>query len=348
MATHLFLASTPFNMLTAAIVAFDLPEQDQAILGLIDQPPQQRPFVDALMAWQESPFTSIQLLSNQAKGKQKRRIRQQAFSNIDQLLQSVSPDQIYTGNDRRIEFQYAMHKSDSSMGVYLDDGTYSYLGGKNHWLKDRLIDNLVKKLAYGLWWKQPPTIGGSDWIQQAIVAFPDAVTEGLTKKQLSSLPHNLERPEFRQLAKLATANSGITEAQLQHIDALLLLPHESVVSQQTQKKLITWLTENNGTTAFKHHPRSQLPEGGDSSTWGLPDDAIQVPGGLPMEMLLPLLGKHCHLAGDVSTALLTAKWLRPELDVTAFCADTTTQSWIELLQRLAIRVISPDSNRTTT
>lgn len=348
MASHLFLASTPFNMLTAAMMALELPEGDESVLGLIDQPVTERPFVTVLKQWPQSPFRQTQVLSYQAQGKQKRSIRHQGFARIDALLQQLKPTRIYTGNDRRIEFQYAMHRCSNAYGVYLDDGTYSYLGRKTHWLKDHLIDNWFKKISYGRWWKQPPTVGGSDWIHQAVVAFPDAVTEGLTKKQLSSLPHNLERPEFRQLAQLAITNSDITEVQLQHIDALLLLPHESVVSQQTQKKLITWLAENNGTTAFKHHPRSQLPEGGDSSTWGLPDDAIQVPAGLPMEMLLPLLGKHCHLAGDVSTALLTAKWLRPELDVTAFCADTTTQSWIELLQRLAIRVISPDSNRTTT
>lgn len=338
MATHLFLASTPFNMLTAAMVAFDLPDRDQAILGLIDQPSQQRPFVDALMAWQESPFTCIRLLSNQAKGKQKRRIRQQAFSNIDQLLQSVSPDQVYTGNDRRIEFQYTMHKSESSVGVYLDDGTYSYLGGKNHWLKDRLFDNLVKKLAYGLWWKQPPTIGGSDWIQQTVLAFPDAAFSGLKSKQSRVLPQNLSRPEFVSLARISINNAAIGEQDLLALDALLLLPHESVTNPTIRQRLTYWLAERGGRIAFKHHPRTLLTSNdGDKKAWGLPEAAIQVPAGIPMEVLLPLVKKDCQLAGDVSTALLTAKWLRPELDVTAYCADDTARAWIDLLHRLEIQ-----------
>jgi hypothetical protein len=104
--------------------------------------------------------------------------------------------------------------------------------------------------------------------------------------------------------------------------------------------LTYWLANQAAKMGFKHHPRTELSNAnGDKKDWGIPDSAIQVPTGIPMEILLPLLNSECHLAGDVSTALLTAKWLRPELSVTAFASDTTQDSWLQLLRQLHIHVV---------
>lgn len=347
MATHLFLASTPFNMLTAAMVAFELPDDDEAMLGLIDQPEAERPFVAQLQLWAESPFKTIQRVSSQAKGRQKRAIRQSAFQNIDALLAQYSFDHIYTGNDRRIEFQYAMYKSGCSHGVYIDDGTYSYLGRETHWFKDKIIDNWAKKFSYGGWWQQPPTIGGSAWIQQAVLAFPDAAVDALKMKRIVELPKNLDRPEFSSLAKACIRQSRMDEAQLGSLDALLLLPHESVSDPAMRHQLAYWLSNRNGRIAFKHHPRTLKHQPDDDQRlWGLPEHAVEVPADIPMEVLLPLLAPSCSIAGDVSTALLTSKWLRSELAVTAFCTEHTGKAWINLLHRLNIQTVQA-TDRTT-
>ncbi|MFT4763034.1 MAG: hypothetical protein ACI9OH_000118 [Oleispira sp.] len=343
MATHLFLASTPFNMLTSAMVALDLPVGDEAYLGIIDQPETERTFVTTLYLWKESPFKQTLLLSLQAKGKGKRKKRQSALNKIAQLIDQIKPDKIYTGNDRRIEFQFAMHHSrktnELSMGVYIDDGTYSYLGRKTHWLTDRIVDNLIKKLSYGSWWQQPSTIGASNWISQAILAFPESAIEALKTKRCLSLPENLHRDEFKRLAELCLELFKYPKSQIQHIDALIMLPHESVVSVQTKKKLSYWLSNQDAKISFKHHPRTVLSDTtGDKELWLIPDRAEQVPAGIPMEVLLPLIKSSCQIAGDVSTALLTAKWLRPELKVTAFITDKTSVQWLNLLDLLHIQV----------
>lgn len=343
MATHLFLASTPFNMLTSAMVAMELPEGDQAYLGLIDQPEVERPFVSALNNWLESPFKQVALLSNQAKGKGKRIKRKLAFNNISQIIDDIRPEKIYTGNDRRIEFQFAMHHStkqqSSAIGIYLDDGTYSYLGRKTHWLKDQVIDNIVKKLSYGFWWQQPSTIGASNWISQAILAFPESAVAALKAKQYASLPENLKRDEFKQLAQLCLEHFDYSAKELRNIEALIILPHESVATDQTKNKLSYWLVNQGAKIAFKHHPRTSITDSlGDKEAWLIPDRAIQVPAGIPMEVLLPLIQPTCSLAGDVSTALLTAKWLRPELNVTAFATPNTSPEWLDLLNLLNIKI----------
>ncbi|MCA6063125.1 hypothetical protein [Thalassolituus marinus] len=346
MAKHLFLASTPFNVLTAAMVALELPHGDTAELGLIDQTDTTQTFRQALQNWQGTPFARTEVLSSKATGSGKRQQRQLSFKWIQQRLTDLQPDWIYTGNDRRIEFQFAMAHS-HARGVYLDDGTYSYLGRKTHWLKDRILDNIAKKVAYGWWWKQPATIGASDWIDHSVLAFPEFALPALKKRPCLTLPDNLQRPEFAELARICL---GKTDTAIDQLQGLLLLPHSSVISPM-QKVLGEWLDHSGNSIGYKHHPRTEqalTTAEQMTSLWHIPLRAIAVPASTPMEILLPLLSPHCKIAGDVSTALLTAKWLRPELQVSALISPDTSAEWTSLLKQLGIECntlpANPDCN----
>ena len=117
-----------------------------------------------------------------------------------------------------------------------------------------------------------------------------------------------------------------------------MLPHESVATDHTKRKLSYWLSNRGAKISFKHHPRTAISNSaGDKEVWLIPDRAEQVPAGIPMEVLLPLIQPTCQIAGDVSTALLTAKWLRPELTVTAFVTANTSIPWLKLLDLLNIQ-----------
>lgn len=335
MACHLFFASTPFNMLTASMVAFSLPEQDTKLLLLIDQPASDSAFVHGMLNWAESPFALVQIASRKASGKGKVARRRQALNGIKGILEAYQPGQIYTGNDRRIEFQFAMaHSPAHTRGVYIDDGTYTYLGRKTHWLKDHLLDNLAKKLTYGWWWKQPATIGASGWIRECIVAFPDSVVAALNNKTLTQLPLNLERPEFQALAALCLGDDPRTVTRLASLSALALLPHSSVVQGQNLTAIQRWLAQQPGPCAIKHHPRSE------DKTAFVALQQPEIPARIPMEVMLPMLQADCAIIGDCSTALLTAKWLRPSLQVVVPDSDNLSPAWRALLQQLDIRVLA--------
>ena len=112
------------------------------------------------------------------KGLGKIQHRREVMKRIDVLFASDSSKQIYTGNDRRVEFQYAMHVASQSgrraTGIYMDDGAVSYTGHKSmHSFAHRFLDPFLKKLIYGAWWKNALTIGSSDWISKAYLAFPE-------------------------------------------------------------------------------------------------------------------------------------------------------------------------------
>lgn len=338
MADHLFLASTPFNVLTAAMVALTLPEGDTAELGLIDQTSATQAFRDALNLWSESPFQRHHLISHKASRRDKRLQRQQAFRSLDGILHHLNPQWIYTGNDRRIEFQYAMAHSQAK-GVYLDDGTYSYLGKPSHWFKDRLVDQWVKKLAYGLWWKQPPAIGASAWIDHSVLAFPESALPILKKRPVLALPQNLKHPAFTGLARLCLQTEPQTATDILLLNALILLPHESIAAESPQQ-FGQWLRENGNVTGYKHHPRTREDLRSKVYTqqhWGTPPDSVALPPSTPMEIILPLLPENCRILGTLSTALLTAKWLRPDTEVSVVTLGEDDAAWSALLDTLGIK-----------
>lgn len=333
MANHLFMASTPFNVLTASMIAFNLPEQDRVTLWLIDQELGNQ-FCNYLEQWQQAPFDTISVVSRRQKSSRKYQYRQKIMKDIIDRLDDIQPDHIYTGNDRRIEFQFAMSISMlkwNTRGSYVDDGTYSYIGRKTHWFLDGIIDNLIKKLVYGSWWSQPSDIGASRWISESWLAFPEAAIPVLRQKPIRALPRNLDRSEFSDLANIGLP-AGIN---LSAIDGVLLLPHSSVGSASTATGLVEWLLQQPDVQhiAIKRHPRSA------PGLAGIPTAATEIPASLPMEILLPLLRSGCLVTGTLSTALLTAKWLRPDLRVYAHLQNTVDADWQRLLQNIGVIII---------
>ncbi len=67
-----------------------------------------------------------------------------------------------------------------------------------------------------------------------------------------------------------------------------------------------------------------------------------------MEMLLPSLDDGCIVAGDISSTLLTTRWLRPDLTVLALVSDGGAPAAREALyRRLKITMITADQLRET-
>lgn len=326
MAHHLFLASTPFNIVIASMIALELPKEDISDLWLIDQPHESSEFIKRVLSWSGSPFKEIRLATFQAKSLDAKKQRKNILEQLTQQAMSLDVTDLYTGNDRRIEFQWLMaHLPPTVKGHYIDDGTYSYIGRKTGWLSDGIIDNLLKKLTYGFWWKQPETIGASDWIQMAHLAFPEHAVPQLRKKEVRQIPDLLSHPAFASLG----ADYSDTLSEIAELNALIILPHESVRSEKTEQLLLQEGSQHVN-CGIKRHPRSESAIT-ENAGW-----MKEVNAKIPFELLLGGLKPGCCVIGDISSALLTARWLRPQLKVV--CLAEKTNSLTELMDKIGIEV----------
>jgi len=341
-----YFVSTILHLYTAASIAAGR-KNETAHLVFIDQPEDKEyPLFPIVSHWPSSPFESVRLFPGRFKGLinklQKRKI---LFNDLEVLVSELRPENIFVGNDRRIEFQFSMHVTEKlglyTKGHYMDEGTFTYVGRKaSSSFSDAIIDNWLKKLSYGLWWKNPLTVGESAWISEIHVAFPNLIDERLNQKTISQLDHTqFISPEVLQLSELILNFYNVAASRLSSLDALFTLPHESLFTQNPEYRTILIesindMKEKGLTVAAKYHPRNSEPD-----ILMLAEAGVDLlPAGVSFEAILPLLPSTAHVIGDLSSTLLIARWLRPELPVTSICSGEGNPDFIKLFHKLNIEV----------
>jgi len=342
----LYFASTILHLYAAASIAADR-EDETAHLIFIDQPEgKEFPLYSIVKSWKNSPFESVQLFHGRFNGLiNKLAKRKLLFKQLEEVVNELKPANIFVGNDRRIEFQFSMHITTrlnlNTQGHYMDEGTFTYVGRKaSSSFGDSFIDNWLKKLSYGLWWKNPKTVGESDWINQVHVAFPDLIDERLKKKSVKQLNSaSFTDRNMLELSKLILNFYKVNTESLLNLDALYTLPHESLFNKNpgykhTLLRKIDEMKAMGFKVAAKYHPRNSAPDVLELSK----SDVALLPAGVSFEAMLPLLPPTCHIVGDLSSTLLIARWLRPELQVTSVCSGENSPEFIKLFDALSIDI----------
>lgn len=351
----LYLPSTPLNILVATAQALALKDVQESYIILIDQKNDQgNVYFQSLKAWLDSPYKLVRILPGKAKGFEKAQERKANFTVLKELLEEYRFDVVATGSDRRVEFQYTMHmltQGVSNAGVvegwYLDDGLYSYSGRKYHWYKDE-FNKILKKLIYGLWWKEPSTVGASAWINKAWLFRPSKSIDELKSKDSQQLRSEwFISDALLQFNRIVCNRFGLDEkglSKVQEASWFLLIPHPNNIAKMSGykhrlKSFVSSLLNRGDKIAIKYHPRT---EGSDPLNLATNANVTEVPAGLAFEFLLPFFIADCKVVGDVGTALLTAKWLRPDLQTYAVLSgdDDFQSSFNDIYEQLNVHIVS--------
>jgi len=302
-----------------------------------------------------SQFISFEKINENHPKRSKYAERKFRLQRLNQFLEKKPADRIYTGNDRRVEFQYSMSvakKANAKLeGVYLDEGMATYLGHKSmHSIQHRYIDPFLKKIFYGWWWKNPITIGSSDWIDRIYVAFPKHVHTTLLNKKISSVDHkHFSNPLFLEFCQKVNVENGVNIKDAERYQFLIVLTHESFYPNGYEhiKNLIIKAKQmvDESSIAIKAHPRSECF---DQIKIDFPD-CKHVSHQIGFELLLPIINSKCMVVGDVSTAVFTTRWLRPKLKVIAIKIEDKKRAFIhqelsELYKKINVPLVSMKDN----
>lgn len=341
--TSVYFVSTLLHLFVATSLAQSKPDE-RSVLVYIDQPEGVEPLAYQLTRrWSRSPFAEHILFFGRFRGGlNKLKKRKALFRKIDALIRQERPGNIYVGNDRRIEFQYAMHVAETlqlnPVGHYMDEGTFTYVGRQaSSQFGDVVVDNLLKKLSYGLWWKNPTTVGASDWISEIHVAFPEQIDSRLTSKAVSQLtPESFQCPALIELSEMMLADVDVSSDDIAELDVLLTLPHESLFQKDSTyaDKILSIVNGLEGRVAVKYHPRNSAED-----ALGLTQHGVKLlPSKVSFEAVLPHLKGSAKVIGDVSSTLLLTRWLRPEVEVISYRNGNENEAFEQLFQNLEIDV----------
>jgi hypothetical protein len=341
-----FFISSPLHFLMAANVAIRHPQHQRvAVLMSRDRT------VAARYRAAAEKHTEIfnRVLDLSAAAARGRRGRAAAFRDLRAEFARPMTARLFTGNDRRLEFQYAMHIASRAnpevTGIYLDEGAVTYVGHKSrHGIAHRWLDPLGKKLYYGFWYRSAVTTGASAWIDAAHVAFPEAVHPLLRGKPLVAIDAApFKTPRFQALATTLLAENAHDGARLPGLRLVLTLPHEGAYIRRPAfyAEIGRRLREHYdpASMALKPHPRITNHH---VLAHMFPGVTL-LDNRIGMEMLLPLLNDECLVVGDVSSTLLTTRWLRPDLRVLAIAPDGAAPTALAALyRRLRIPMVAVD------
>ncbi len=268
---------------------------------------------------------------------------------LAEIINQIKPKHIYSGNDRRVEFQYCMYRASElklgPVGYYMDEGTFTYVGRKaSNNISDKIVDSVFKKLFYGRWWNHPATVGASDWISTVYVSFPESIHALLKEKNIVHLSLEFWKSHLlKTFCELLIDDIGRPKG-LFDFDLVVTLPHESIMHANPDyknqiKKLIVGQIEKNLNVAVKYHPRDTEIDMLDA---GKISGVELIAPSLPFEALLPMFKSGAKVVGDFSTTLITTRLLRPDLIVEAIDHGNTKDNveFIQLYKRIGINIIN--------
>lgn len=312
----LYLPSTAFNLFVSLLdIQQRRPKQVQLIM--IDQCKPVE-YLSVLKTCSELPLHTLELLPA-AQGFFKPLQRRRHFRKLWDWVGDFKPDEIVVGSDRRIEFQYLMHRFRRSghdvKGVYLDDGLFSYL----EWPKkplQRYLDNLFKKLAYGSWWHAPEQIGDSQWVDEVRLFAPEFARPSLKARKVELiLGSTIHDKTINEISRRIMKKMGVDVPMLFKAEKVILIPHPHNLDGLSgfSRQVLDEFYSSDNPVLVKYHPRFKgedvLGLGGKGG-YLLPDNVA-------FEFFLPLLNKQAEVIGDLTTALLSTCWMRPDLKVYA-------------------------------
>lgn len=357
---NLFLPSTNLNfLLSYAVASFEKAahNSDNQLL-FIDQKKQNK---IAEYLPDAKIFSSIDFLLAQEKNLSKLQTRKNNFLFLDKYLANLKLQNaeflnVFVGSDRRIEFQYLMHKA-AKMGIktcgnYLDDGLYSYYNHARGKIEN-LINSGLKKLTYGFWWDEPQLISASKWIKNLWLLQPELAYAGI--KQNKKV-FDIKQYNFLEAIKVFSASyiksqkqAGLIREQITQADVCFIISHPADFKKNFIKNLVLMLEKNlkeNKKVVLKNHPALQdnhaLSCELDKLANNFKDNLTILNQDLILELIIPLFSSKTNVYLDYSTGTFSFIWFGDNLDLTAFINNLHPKNpvYVDLLKAYKIPIIT--------
>lgn len=322
MPSKLILCSTFRHYFLGISLALTDKRSDYHIAFIDQKTTKETNLILQLAANTPTPFASVSILPPAPSGSQlkKRTYRKHCFSILEELITKTTPNEIITGNDRRVEFQFCMHFSEKQfsrkiLGSHIDDGTGSYIHPSLYnktkvWI-DEHLDTAIKRAIYGRWYSYVGQLGYSEWTSKLYLTLPNLITQK-TKKTVHELtPRSILSAEGIKLLKEIFNDN--TEAPHEKLEVVFALPHSSLYeklygSRDKLLSIINGISHQHKNIYIKYHPRDL------DDPLNIKDKYEMLRSEFPIEYYLVTRDIQ-HLISDISTSLLSAKWINPNMNV---------------------------------
>lgn len=335
---HVFLVRSSLQYLLATALAADLRERTSEPCRMLFLPDVLDPglFLRAAEGWSESPFDRIVSIeprrlpgagtSYRASGAVRR--------DLEAAIVDARPSTLTVFNDREEAGQAALIATarhfPQAERRSAEDGSLAYtnFSYRAHGLATRLR----QKLRMGRAWQDVLVLGTHPLVQQFIAIHPALLRQELRHRRVQAFPAQaLVSPAVRSLAAAMCSLTGFDPQTVPAGSTVLTASHSSYAARnpdylQLVSACAARLGRQPGRFFVKYHPRETQDDYLGLRRQGV---AQEIARSLPIECVyLMLRDRPLFVAGGMSTTLLTAGLLMPQVRCTALVhASSTGDTW---------------------
>lgn len=316
-----FIAFTPYHVFLSSILALDEARGEENRLLIMSDFADAGRFADTLKGWSESPFSEVLTLPGAFGARQKllRQVRyRQNIARVARLFRKQQVSRVFVGNDQRPEAQAALHvlRRYRPRVIFVEDGLSAY-----HSARRRPVHPIVStfaRAAFGRHWEDVGVLGTSRWIDEVRALHPEMLRPELVVKPAKRVsPEAACTVAIQRLSRAYLDACGVRVDMLGRLDTLVSVVHSDVAHalpgyRDTIERVVESLLEGGARIGVKYHPREYKEDFLALDRHGV----TLLPRGFPVEMVFTAFpGRFRTVVGDVSTVLLTARWLDPTVQV---------------------------------
>ncbi len=324
-----YLCFTPYHMLLCSCIALDRDDDIEKEIILIEDFLDADRILDVLKKWNETPFDEHLMVKgkfsvdkipeksifNVFKSQSVINLLKEGIDTLKERYDDFSLDGVFTCNDGRPQSQFLEYKCNKNDGlnVCVEDGSELYGDSFKSYLP--FYELVFYKMYYGRWYETNKFIGDYRYTDKIKALKPDLVRDELKHKKIE--PINLDNFKFLK-------NRGLIQSMMDEFDVqidldndnvILFLPHSSFIKKRGQESIYSMiveeLLEKGRDILLKYHPRE--------NDYYLKEDEGKIsvlPQSLPSEILiLHMIDEPPVVIGDVSTCMLTSKFLKKDIEV---------------------------------
>jgi hypothetical protein len=311
--------STYQNILSAAIA---LNKNCETIL-ISQRSFEDKSITDTLFELPDVPFDSFIRLPKAENQHRLRNYISNSYSayKMYALCSSTNVNEVYTTHASPAA--QVLLQEVSGDRIYLEDGTATY-----HTMEQPVNQTQIKyylsKIIYGPWWCGHYSQATHPQFSKIAATYPTYISEDKNHLTPEKIYSNELRSFLYKWAKSYFKSVNKFE-DIQEIDTLYIIPHsESLerigIDEEELNTIIKNSADESKKIGIKYHPRDENIQISISS------EMIEVPRSAPAELLYNEEFKLSKVVGGISTALMSAKWLLPSIDVSTYARISALKS----------------------
>lgn len=343
---NIYITFTPYHIFLASMIAMEKSQDENILWAVTDFNAEQM-----IIALNKSKvFSKCIVLPGLYKQKKHRNgLRKKNAKQISRLIENEQEVQyLFLGTDTRIEGQTAAYKAKriaSNVNVIVMEDGGDFYNSEVPPDNKSLWKQLHSKLVFGKWYEDVKTAGLYSKTDELKMIFPQlARKEILHKKRTAIFGHYCFSSIYQEFVQQYWSLFEQEKHDILKADGILMIAYSGYGKQHDQypifiKKICESASLANLKLIVKYHPREEDVDYCHLKT--LPN-VILTAEQIPAEFMYALKSPNLKfIIGDISSALMTAKWLlKDQIEVYSTAAILGVQDrLLDVFQQLGIYVV---------